>query len=231
MARVAVVAARDALAESFVRTLRTVAGVELCERLPQEAASVDPAAFERFDTLVYSPLPVDGVTAAPDVTAARALSERLLSVPLKHAFIVSSAAVYGPNHQNAGMLDETAFIADGRSEIADRWRAVERLTKQIGERSGSDPTRRTVLRPAAVLDGSDYFSQLFTGRVAVTYPGHDPTLQLLSVDDLSAALATLVSRRGEGIYNVAPAGAIPLKRALRLAGVLCLPLARIPQNA
>ena len=231
MARVAVVAARDALAESFVRALRTVAAVALCERLPQEAASVDPAAFERFDTLVYSPLPVDRVTAAPDVAAARALSERLLSVPLKHAFIVSSAAVYGPNHQNAGMLDETAFIADGRSEIADRWRAVERLTKQIGERSGSDPTRRTVLRPAAVLDGSDYFSQLFTGRVAVTYPGHDPTLQLLSVDDLSAALATLVSRRGEGIYNVAPAGAIPLKRALRLAGVLRLPLARIPQNA
>jgi 1-acyl-sn-glycerol-3-phosphate acyltransferase/nucleoside-diphosphate-sugar epimerase len=231
MARVAVVAARDALADAFVRALQAVPEVELCERLPHDAARLDPSALERFDTLVYSALPAGGVATAPDVAAARALSERLVSAPLKHAVIVSSAAVYGPNHQNAGLLDETAFIADGRSEIADGWRAVERLTKQIGERSGADPTVRTVLRPAAVLDGSDYFSRLFTGRVAVTYPGHDPTIQFLSVHDLAGALATLIARRGEGIYNVAPAGGIPLKQALRLAGVPRLPLARIPQNA
>jgi 1-acyl-sn-glycerol-3-phosphate acyltransferase/nucleoside-diphosphate-sugar epimerase len=231
MARVAVVAARDALAESFLRELRAAPNVEQCERVTHEAGRLEPAAFERFDTLVYSALPAHGVATAPDVDAARAMSERLVSAPLKHAVVVSSAAVYGPNHQNAGLLDESAFIADGRSEIADGWRAVERLTKQIGERSGAEPTVRAVLRPAAVLDGSDYFSRLFSGRVAVTYPGHDPTLQLLSLQDLAGAVAALVSRRADGVYNVAPAGGIPLKRALRLAGVSRLPLARIPQNA
>jgi 1-acyl-sn-glycerol-3-phosphate acyltransferase/nucleoside-diphosphate-sugar epimerase len=231
MARVAVVAGRDPLAEAFVRQLRSAPGVEFCERLPHEADRLEPPMFERFDTLVYSALPAAGATMGPDVAAARALSERLVSVPLRHAVIVSSAAVYGPNHQNAGRLEETAFIADGRSDIADGWRAVERLTKQIGERSGAGSTRRAVLRPAAVLDGRDYFSRLFTGRIAVTYPGHDPTIQFLAVDDLAAAVATLVSRDGEGIYNVAPAGGIPLKQALKLAGVTRLPLARIPQNA
>jgi hypothetical protein len=118
---------------------------------------------------------------------------------LKHAFVVSSAAVCGPNHENAGLLDETAFIPAGRSDIADLWHAVETLTKQIGERSGAGPTLRTVLRPAALLDGSDYFSRLFKGRIAVTYPGHDPSIQFLSLADLADALATVVSRRGEGI--------------------------------
>ena len=230
MASVAVVAARDTVAEALVRGLRS-ARVARVERLPAEADATTPAAFAAFDTLVYSPLPTAALSTAPDVAAARALSERLVSAPLRHALIVSSAAVYGPNHQNAGLLAEDAFIADGRSEIADGWRAVERLTKQIGERSGASPTRRTVLRPAALLDGTDYFSRLFNGRVAITYPGHDPTIQFLGLRDLARAVALLVERGGEGVYNVAPAGAIPLKQALRLAGVVRLPLLRLAQNA
>jgi 1-acyl-sn-glycerol-3-phosphate acyltransferase/nucleoside-diphosphate-sugar epimerase len=231
MARVAVVAARDALADAFLRALRSKPEVALAERVPHEPGGIEPAAFERFDTLVYSPVPAGGTGTAPDVGAARAMSERLVSAPLKHAVLVSSAAVYGPNHENAGLLDESAFIPDGRSDIADGWHAVETLTRQIGERSGAAATRRTVLRPAAVLDGSDYFSRLFKGRVAVTYPGHDPSIQFLSAGDLAGALATVVASGGEGVYNVAPAGSIPLTHALRLAGVARLPLARIPQNA
>jgi 1-acyl-sn-glycerol-3-phosphate acyltransferase/nucleoside-diphosphate-sugar epimerase len=211
--------------------LRSKPEVALAERVPHEPGGIEPAAFERFDTLVYSPVPAGGTGTAPDVGAARAMSERLVSAPLKHAVLVSSAAVYGPNHENAGLLDESAFIPDGRSDIADGWHAVETLTSQIGGRSGAAATRRTVLRPAAVLDGSDYFSRLFKGRVAVTYPGHDPSIQFLSAGDLAGALATVVAGGGEGVYNVAPAGSIPLTRALRLAGVARLPLARIPQNA
>ena len=231
MSRVAVVAGRAAVADALVRALRGAPGVDVCERVADDPAKIDPAAFDGFDTLVYAPKTADGSTA-PDVDATRAFAQRLVSVPLKHAVIISSAAVYGPNHQNVGMLDEEAFIAEGRSEISDRWQAVEQVTQQIGQRSGAAAkTTRTVLRPAAVLDGSDFFSRLFTSRVAVTYPGHDPTLQLLSLGDLSQAVAATVSAGATGVYNVAPAGAIPLKRALRLAGVTRVPLARIPQNA
>jgi 1-acyl-sn-glycerol-3-phosphate acyltransferase/nucleoside-diphosphate-sugar epimerase len=231
MARVAVVAARDAIADALVHELRSTPEVSLAERVPHEPGALEPAVFERFDTLVYSPAAPDGTGTAPDVDAARAMSERLVSAPLRRAVVVSSAAVYGPNHQNPGLLDETAFIGAGRGDIADAWQDVERRTRQIGERSGAAPTQPTVLRPAAVLDGADYFSRLFKGRVAVTYPGHDPTIQFLGLGDLARALATVVARSAEGVYNVAPAGSIPLTRALRLAGVFRLPIGRLPQNA
>lgn len=230
-ARVAIVAGRDRIAESLVDALSRSPHVELCERAPHDPQRIEAAAFSRYDTLVYSALPAGSATTGPDVAAAREVCSRLASLPLKHAVIISSAAVYSPNHQSTGLLAETAFVPEGRSEIADGWREVERLSEQIGERSGAAPTVRAVLRPAAALDGSDYFSKLFTGRLAITYPGHDPTLQLLSPLDLAGAVTAVVEGRASGVFNVAPAAGIPLKAALRVAGVPRLPLGRLAQNA
>jgi 1-acyl-sn-glycerol-3-phosphate acyltransferase len=90
---------------------------------------------------------------------------------------------------------------------------------------------RTVLRPEATLDGEDYFSRLLTGRLAITYPGHDPTIQLLSPRDLASAVAAAIERGAAGVFNVAPAAGIPLKAALRVARVPRMPLGRLAQNA
>ena len=228
MARVVVIAARDGLAGPLVRALRDARHVEACERASQDPAHIDPSACEGFDTVVYSALPAEDASIGPDVDAARAVSASLASLPLKQVVVVSSAAVYGADHRNVGLLDETAFLAEGRSEIADRWRAVESLTRTIGERTNP---ARTLLRPAAVLDGADYFSRLLTCRVAITYSGFDPTLQLLSPHDLAGAISTAIERRSSGIYNVAPAGGIPLRHALRVAGVRRLPIPRMVQRA
>jgi 1-acyl-sn-glycerol-3-phosphate acyltransferase/nucleoside-diphosphate-sugar epimerase len=230
-ARVAIVAGRDRIGESLVDALSRSPQVELCERATHDPQRIEAAAFSRYDTLVYSALPSGSATTGPDVAAGREVCSRLASLPLKHAVVISSAAVYSPNHQSTGLLAETAFVPEGRSEIADGWREVERLSTQIGERSGAAPTVLSVLRPAAVLDGSDYFSTLLTGRLAITYPGHDPTVQLLSPLDLARAVTTVVERRASGVFNVAPAGGIPLKAALRVAGVPRLPLGRLAQNA
>jgi 1-acyl-sn-glycerol-3-phosphate acyltransferase len=231
MVRVAVVAGRDRLTEPLVRALSQSPCVGLCERLPADPARLDAATLSRYDTLVYSPLAALGASTGPDVAAAQAVCERLAAVPIRHAVIISSAAVYAPSHQNVGLLDETAFIPEGRSEIADAWREVERLSALIGERSGSAPTVRTILRPAAVLDGGDYFSRLLTAHVGIVYPGHDPTLQLLSPQDLADAVAAVVERRGGGAFNVAPANGIPLHAALGLAGVPRIPVPRLAQTA
>src|SRR5438552_1631833 len=136
MARVAVIAARDGLAEPLIRTLRHSPDVEHCERA---------SAFESFDTIVYSPAH-DG-SIGPDLVGARDVCARLASLPLKQIVVISSAAVYGADHHNAGLIGETAFIAAGRSEVADGWRTVECLTRTIGERT--NPVR-TILRPAAL---------------------------------------------------------------------------------
>jgi 1-acyl-sn-glycerol-3-phosphate acyltransferase/nucleoside-diphosphate-sugar epimerase len=230
-ARVAVVAARDRIAESLVDVLSGSPHVESCARLPHDPQRIEAAVFSQYDTLVYSALPSGSATTGPDVAAAREVCARLTSLPVKHAVVISSAAVYSPNHQNTGLLTETAFVPEGRSAIADGWREVERLSAQIGEHDGSTPTLRARLRPAAVLDGADYFSRLLTGRLAITYPGHDPTIQLLSPRDLAGAVTAVVERRASGVFNVAPAGAIPLKAALRAAGVRRLALARLAQDA
>jgi 1-acyl-sn-glycerol-3-phosphate acyltransferase len=231
MARVAVIAARDGVGDPIVQALRAASGVAVCERVAHDPAHFDTLAVTAYDVIVY--VAAGGAAPAgggPDVAAARGVFERLASLPLKQVVIVSSAAVYTASHQNVGLLDESAFIRDGRSAIADAWRQVEQLGESIGTRSGTAPPVRTVLRPAAVLDGSDYFSGLFRKRAAVTYPGHDPTLQLLSPSDLAGAVAAVVSARAEGVYNVAPAGAIPLVKALRLSGTLRVPLPRLAQN-
>ena len=230
-ARVAVVSSRDCLAEPLLDALRRSPDVELCERAPHEPDAIEAAVFGRYDTVVYSALPAAGPATGPDVVAARAVCERLASVPLKHAVVISSAAVYSPNHQSTGFLAESSFIPEGRSAIADEWREVERLSGLIGERSGAAPTLRTILRPAAVLDGTDYFSRLLKGSVGITYPGHDPTLQFLSPLDLAEGVAAVVAARRGGTYNVAPAGAVPLRAALKMAGVTRLPVGRVAQNA
>jgi len=209
-ARVAVVVGRDRLAEALVEVLRRSPAVETCARLALSAS---------------------GSTTGPDLPAARAFLARLVASPIRHAVIISSAAVYCPQHSNVGLLGEDAFIPEGRSDIADHWIEVERLASRIGEHSGAAAPQLTVLRPSSVLDGIDYFSRLLTGRIAITYPGHDPTLQLMSPSDLAGAVAAVVTSRAAGVYNVAPSCGIPLKAALKTAGVPRFPLGRLAQNA
>lgn len=229
-ARVAVVARRDRLAEPFIEVLRRSAAVDVCDRAPHDPRDIDGTSFAGYDTIVYSALSADGASIGPEAGEARAVFERLASLPLKQIVIVSSAAVYTANHQNPGLLAETAFIPSGRNSIADGWREVERLSALAGERSGSAPPVRTILRPAAVLDGLDYFSRLLAGRVGVTYPGHDPTLQFLSPIDLAGAVAAVIEKRAAGTFNVAPLAAVPLNAALRMARVRRLPIGRVAQN-
>ena len=228
--RVAVIAGRDQIADAVVAAAATSPTVASVVRLAPEALSAGAPALAGVDVLVWSPLPARHMTIGPDLDAAREACARLASVPLRQLVLIGSAAVYGPNHQHAGLLHEQTFLASGRNSIADAWQEVERLAGQVGAHSGATPTALTVLRPAAVLDGVDYFSQLFTGRVAITYPGHDPTLQLLSPRDLAAAVVAVIDR-GAGVFNVAPKAGIPLKAALRVAGVARLPLGRLVQNA
>jgi 1-acyl-sn-glycerol-3-phosphate acyltransferase/nucleoside-diphosphate-sugar epimerase len=230
-ARVAVLVSRDGLAGPILDALQRSAGVQLSERAPHDPDGIDSAVFSRYDTIVYSALAAAGPSTGPDVPAARAVCQRLASVPVRRVVVISSAAVYSPGHQNAGLLDERTFVPAGRSAIADGWREVERLGALIGERSGAAAPIRTILRPAAVLDGSDYFSRLLSGRVAVTYPGHDPTVQFLSPRDLADAVAAVVGGGRGGTFNVAPAAGVPLRAALRIAGVKRLPVGRVAQNA
>src|SRR5690348_11932990 len=104
MARVAVIADRDALAEPILKALRHSSGVEACERIAHDPSRIDAVAVVPFDTIVYAPVVAD----SPDADAAlvRAVCERLASAPIGQVVLVSSAAIYTAHHQHVGLLEE-----------------------------------------------------------------------------------------------------------------------------
>jgi 1-acyl-sn-glycerol-3-phosphate acyltransferase len=172
-------------------------------------------------TAVYRPR-LAGKGERPDLEAARAFFATIGADGTRRLVLVSSAAALDPSHHNTGYLAETHRPA-GRNPVARAWLDLEALAE-----ARLPQLERIVLRPAPVVssDGDDFFSRLLRGRTAAAPAGYDPTIQLLTPEDLAGAVLSAVERGASrpGTYHVAPAGAVPLRQALRLAGVRCLPL-------
>lgn len=233
MARVAVIASRAGLAEPLLDALRESPSVEVVERVPIPGAAGEPSgagrlAGGRFDAIVYSPLPAQRDRACLPLREAAGVLGAIAQAGAPHVTIISSAAVYGPHYQNTCMTPEVKPIPVRGNAIESRWLEFESLAaRHLGGRSD---LALAILRPAPVLDGESYFSRLLRARLAPTYPGHDPSLQFLSPSDLGGAIRAVVEGRGRGVYNVAPAGTIPLRHALRVAGAVRLPVPRVLQT-
>ena len=185
---------------------------------------------EDTEVLVYFPT-VLGKQRVPDLGEAESLLKTCSTSPLRHVLVVSSAAVYGARPQNPGFIAESRPPSQNGKNwygaingIAGQWMALEALAQEhLRDRQ---PVELAILRPTTVLQagGRDYFSRLFSGRVAFTLVGHDPSLQLLSPDDLMEAVCRTVEQESGGTYNVAPSSVIPLRAALRRARVRRIPL-------
>ena len=239
MARVAVIDERERLAELLVERLRESPAVEMCQHAPQAedgyggllcGGRVALLREQGIDTVVYSP-PRARRAPAPDLADAEAVFKECARTGVRHFVLLSSAAVYGASHHNTGFLAESQMLLRrGGKSLASRWLELESLAAfYLGE---GRETRLVILRPAAtpVQGGGDYFSRLLRARVAVTLPGHDPSLQVLSAEDLADAVRRAVEGEARGVYNVAPDGVMPLRAALRLAGALRLPVPRLLQR-
>jgi nucleoside-diphosphate-sugar epimerase/1-acyl-sn-glycerol-3-phosphate acyltransferase len=240
MARVMVVDERVHVADLLVERLRESACVELCLRAAQNedgfggllsGGPVGPLREQNVDTVVYSPPLVARRRMLPDLEHAEMVFQQCAQAGVRRFVLLSSAAVYGASPRNTGFVPESRLLArNERQPLASRWLDLEALAAfYFDENSGA---RLAILRPAAVLvpGGADYFSRLFSRRLSIALPGHDPSLQLLGVEDLASAVRRAVEKKAEGIYNVAPDGVIPLRAALRLAKVRRLPVARALQR-
>ena len=240
MARVIVIDERGSVGELLVNRLQESASVIMCQRAPQPEdgfggeLSGNYAGFfeeQNIDTVVYAPSIYSGRNTTPDLTEAEALFQQCASARIKKAIVLSSAAVYGASHHNPGLITESRSPSqNGKNPIAGRWADLEGLAQiYLG---GHPNIRLTILRCAAVpiRGGGDYFSRMFGGRLASTLPGHDPSLQLLSPNDLAEAVCCAVESKATGTYNVAPDGVIPLRKALRLTGATRVPVSRVLQK-
>jgi 1-acyl-sn-glycerol-3-phosphate acyltransferase len=167
----------------------------------------------------------------PDLADAEAVFKECARAGVKHFVLLSSAAVYGAAHHNIGFLQESRVILrQEKPASSNRWLELESLAAFYLD--GGPETRLVILRPVAtpMPGGEDYFSRLLQSSLAVTLPGHDPSLQFLSPEDLAGAVCRAVERDARGVYNVAPDGVVPLRRALRLAGAKRLPIPRTLQR-
>jgi 1-acyl-sn-glycerol-3-phosphate acyltransferase/nucleoside-diphosphate-sugar epimerase len=240
MARVVVIDEREGLAEMLVERLRESRAVETCQRAPQaedgfggllSGGRAGPLLEQDIDTVVYSPPPEARRRFAPDLADAEAVFKESARAAVRHFILLSSAEVYGASHHNIGFLAESRILLrHDKQSPANRWLELESLAAfYLGD--GSD-VRLIILRPSAMPlpCGDDYFSRLLRVRVAVTLPGHDPSLQLLSPEDLASAVRLAVEGDARGVYNVAPDGVVPLRAALRLAGAKRLPVPRTLQR-
>ncbi|MFB3106273.1 MAG: 1-acyl-sn-glycerol-3-phosphate acyltransferase, partial [Pseudomonadales bacterium] len=138
--------------------------------------------------------------------------------------LISSAEVYGADYSNPGLMREKATVILKRpNRVAHRWAAIEALAKESFDQGTSE---LIVLRPCWTLlrNGSDVASRLFRSRVAFLPAGFDPSIQLLSVDDLAAAITVAIESDKQGVFNIAPDGVIPLRKALRLTSSWKLPI-------
>jgi 1-acyl-sn-glycerol-3-phosphate acyltransferase len=202
--------------------------VDACQRAPRlQGGYANLMAMQDIDTVVYCPRLCSQYDITPHLAEAETIFAECACSSVAKVVVISSAAIYGPSPRNPGFISESQFASyRGQNRISERWIALEALAAQY---LGRDPcTRLTVLRPAVVplRGGTDYFSQLLRGRLAITLPLHDPSVQLLHPDDLARAVCCAVERSAGGVYNVAPDGVIPLRVALRMAGSTRVPIAR-----
>lgn len=211
----------------FVPTLLERLGLAPEVRSTRAIAPADRGAWEaaidagEVDVVIYAPSHGDRAGTVPDLAEAEGVFRACAGAGLK-VVLISSAAVYGPNTHNTGLLGEIPLSRRHRANrTAAGWIALETLAEM--EMGGGSLTR---LRPAPTLipGGRDYFSRLFRRRVVIGLLGYDPVVQLLSPPDLADASTRAVSVEPGGTYNVAPAGGIPLREAHRVSGTACIGL-------
>ncbi|HEY6321338.1 MAG TPA: 1-acyl-sn-glycerol-3-phosphate acyltransferase [Thermoanaerobaculia bacterium] len=198
-----------------------------------------------WDAVVYRPPRWSGSPGQPDLADAGAFFAAFAQAygggaggrddRRPRLVLIASAAAVSPSHHHPGQAAESEH-PQGRNPIARSWLELEALaaaTLRGPAAAGPGASAELiVLRPAAVAaaDGEDVLCSVLRGRIARVPAGFDPTVQLLSPDDLAGAVEHAL-RRGAGkpgIYHVAPAGAMPLRAALRLAGARRLPLGVLP---
>jgi 1-acyl-sn-glycerol-3-phosphate acyltransferase/nucleoside-diphosphate-sugar epimerase len=182
-------------------------------------------------TLVYSPRCIGSNSATLDLDHARKVFTLNNLRHLRHVVLLSSAAVYHPRHGNPGLITESrSTVATTPNAYANQWRLLELIAEQCS--SENIKFTLTVLRPAPTLIPSarDYVSRMIQRRLAIRFLGHDPSIQLLSAQDLARAILCVITKPVGGIFNVAPRAVVPLRKAQRQARVRGFAMPRLAQR-
>jgi 1-acyl-sn-glycerol-3-phosphate acyltransferase/nucleoside-diphosphate-sugar epimerase len=222
MANVVIIDGNNNIAKDLVDRLNESPLVESCQPVSAQNEALSSVLVDSaIDAVVYSPQLQESLV--PNLAEAETVFKACAHAGPHKVIILSNAAIYGASPQNTGRIPESQLPPRGqKNRIKNGWVEFEALVGQILPAT----VKVTILRPSAVLipDGNDYFSRLFSKQSVFTLPLYDPSIQLLSPKDLANAVCSVVEKSEGGIFNVAPAGVIPLGAALHMARVKRIPL-------
>lgn len=140
----------------------------------------------------------------------------------------SQTLLYGAHPTNPNFLSERHPLRAKRSEpyFSDKIQAETELTAFGRPGQGRIVT---LLRTAPIVGPTidNCFTRYFSHRVVPTVLGFDPLWQLLHEADAVSAFKLAIDRDAPGVFNIAPAGVLPLSRVIRIAGRRALPLPRM----
>jgi 1-acyl-sn-glycerol-3-phosphate acyltransferase/nucleoside-diphosphate-sugar epimerase len=226
MSAVVILAAREPLSLRLLDVLQEHGHRTTGPLHPDMALARDPSsALEGAAAVVYLPTLRRAPNAGPDLAEARRALRVCREAGVPRVIVLSSAEAYGASPRNPGLIAETRALArDAKTAVSTAWLELEIVARE----QLASHAILTILRPCPVpMRGrEDYFSRLLTSGVAVTVPGHDPSIQLLHPDDLASAIARAIERSQGGVFNVAPDGVIPLHVALERTSGARLPIPR-----
>ncbi|MFM8858228.1 MAG: NAD-dependent epimerase/dehydratase family protein [Actinomycetota bacterium] len=194
-----------------------------------DLVAVDSGANE-IDVIVHlSPGDHDALVAR--AAGAVAGTPELLALASEHStqhiVLLSSALVYGawPNNP-VPLTEEAALRPDFGFAFARQLATVEQLVDDW--RSRHSDRSVTVLRPVPAMaqDGTSGLVRALAAGLGGRMGEEDVPAQFVHLDDLADAVVLAVSRRLDGIYNVAPDGHVPGSRVRSLSGMV--PKVRLP---
>jgi 1-acyl-sn-glycerol-3-phosphate acyltransferase/nucleoside-diphosphate-sugar epimerase len=191
---------------------------------PEFCAGIAAAGAET--NYVYLPNPADSDGMVPNLAEAQHVLQSAQSVKIRRFLLISSALIYGTGPGRRPLVEEGyAVPGPDTQRVCDAWSSLEALAA-----SRIAGPSLIILRPS-LLPGSSLFpARCLRRRFVPTLPGHDPVLQILSVDDLAAAIVCVIERKATGVFNIAPEDAIPLHKAISTSRGIRVPFPRTAQR-
>ena len=167
----------------------------------------------------------ESLAADININATGRLLEDCEAAGVGQFIYLSSTTVYGagPERNRPAVEDDPVNPVRGFQYSVHK-AAAERL---ILDHSRRNPNMRAcILRGCGTMaaGAENFITQAFARRVLPVPAGADPEMQFLHLDDYTSIVETALTRRANGIFNIAGEGTLRWRDLVRTVGAMALPL-------
>ena len=163
--------------------------------------------------------PLEGTATDHDLRTTGRLLEAAATAGIDQLIVRTSATVYGAWPDNPVPLSESAPVRPNGGSDWVRVRAE--LEARVSAFADEHPAVAVaVLRPCVTVseDGPDELGRVLSAARLVASAEGTPAAQFVHADDVAAAVDVVRRNRAEGVYNVAPDGALEAELVRALVG-------------